>query len=312
MSKCELLAEKDSKVDGVTLFSKDGTCMKPTGVYLPPIHKATNKVNVVLWMHGFYVHNIRFLFQKDHTFVRQAVLDSKKDVVLIAPFLGYKDKDKSGAWVGEYGVGELGGHVGCQRYLEQVLQALADNQGISKIEVDNLILAGHSAGGGSVKTVSGALGTFDSKAKEFWGFDCLYGAASKWDVWVRGLSGAKVYFYFGDGTKPSDNADVLGVWKLGFGTTSDPIQASARVRNMFLAPALPGAEVDLVAFQTPEEIQKKARAANPYEIARAKLDPLLDDPKKYWPALLPQVKHHYQVASELLCPRLKQTAFLGK
>ncbi len=98
--------------------------------------------------------------------------------------------------------------------------------------------------------------------------------------------GMPLYFYFGKGTKPSDNADVLGFWKPVYGTPKSPIPLAGRMRGVYLAPALPGTELDMVAFQTTEEIQAKPKAGNRYEEIRRVVDPLLDKPDKYWPALI--------------------------
>ena len=85
--RCEL-REDSAVAPGLTLFSTGRTCMKPTGVYLPPRHfDAQTALNIVIWLHGYYVKDIKYLLQSDETRVRQQIIDSNKDVVLIAPFL---------------------------------------------------------------------------------------------------------------------------------------------------------------------------------------------------------------------------------
>lgn len=87
-----------------------------------------------------------------------------------------------------------------------------------------------------------------------------------------------------------------------------PIPAAGRLRNLFLAPALPGTELDMVAFQSTDEILAKAKAGNRYEEVRRIVDPLLDNPDKYWTTLVKEgLKGHYRVVSELLGPRIKQS-----
>jgi hypothetical protein len=67
--------------------------MKPTGVYLAPKHVSTkNAVDLVLWLHGWYVKDHKQLFHSDEAHLRDQVLNSGKDAVLIAPFLGQKSK----------------------------------------------------------------------------------------------------------------------------------------------------------------------------------------------------------------------------
>jgi hypothetical protein len=84
--------------------------------------------------------------------------------------------------------------------------------------------------------------------------------------------------------------------------------ASGSGFTVFLAPALRGTELDQVAFQSAEDIQRKAKPGNRYEAIRKKVDPLLDDPQKYWRTLMAEgLKDHYPVVSELLAPRIRQS-----
>ena len=89
---CELEEDDIGTFPGVTLFTKrDAHCIKPTAVYFPPKHAASSKkLDVVLWLHGFYVKDHKFLFRGDPARIREQVRDSGKDVVLIAPFLGFE------------------------------------------------------------------------------------------------------------------------------------------------------------------------------------------------------------------------------
>ena len=92
MVACELEQKDVNAFPGVTLFTKrQAPGMKPTAVYLPPKHAtAATKFDVVIWLHGFYVRDHEFLFRNDPARLREQVRDSGKDVVLIAPFLGYE------------------------------------------------------------------------------------------------------------------------------------------------------------------------------------------------------------------------------
>ena len=106
--------------------------------------------------------------------------------------------------------------------------------------------------------------------------------------------------------KPAFKGDVLGLWKPAYGTPKKPLQLGARLLNLYLAPALPGAELDMVAFQFSEDIQ--AKASNRYEEVRKQVDPLLDNPTQYWSTIIALgLKDHYPVVSELLGPRIRQS-----
>src|SRR5205814_2151929 len=139
--------------------------------------------------------------------------------------------------------------------------------------------------------------------RECWGFDCLYAAGQTWHEWAKGRGGIPLYFYFGDGTPPWEGGDVLGFWRRVYGTPRKPLLLGGRMLNVHLAPALPGTELDQVAFQLFEDIKAKATPGNRYEEVRLKVDPLLDDTDAYWTAILNAgLYEHYHVVSELLGP----------
>ncbi|WP_247767738.1 hypothetical protein [Bradyrhizobium sp. 172] len=126
MVACELEQKDANAFPGVTLFTKrQAPGMKPTAVYLPPKHPtAATKFDVVIWLHGFYVKNHEFLFQNDPARLREQVRDSGKDVVLIAPFLGY-EYAVGNTFAGNYSVSDLATANWGERYLEEILGALA-------------------------------------------------------------------------------------------------------------------------------------------------------------------------------------------
>lgn len=91
-----LTKEDSSKVGGLTLWGPD--CPRPTALFFARkelVDRAT--LDVVLWFHGFYVSGYREVFADFATAdpdknpdvrLRQSILDSGRDLVLIAPFLG--------------------------------------------------------------------------------------------------------------------------------------------------------------------------------------------------------------------------------
>ena len=211
---CTLKAYPIQTIPGLTLFSEpDNACLKPTAVYLPPKYMETKKkvLNVVLWLHGFYVKNHKFLFFNDAARVREQVLRSGKDVVLVAPFLGDEEVDKEGNFYGDYSVKDLGGGKWGERYLDGVLEALAKSQKPPfppAFDVKNLVIACHSGGGAGMRKLVGTLGKYRSKLQECWGFDCLYGAkaepddATFWYQFVSGKEGRPLYVVYGRSTAP--------------------------------------------------------------------------------------------------------------
>ena len=318
MSGLVLEKEKNNPMGGIVLISKGSGWKRPTGVFLPDPgivgdHRA---LTVLLWFHGYFVKDIPSLFYQEDTKILQAVLNSKRRLVVVAPHLGwFRTKEQS-----DYNASALGGGKACEQYLDQVLGALAKwyqaslidldlkSKPLPKFQIGDLYIAGHSGGGGGIRSSVASLGAYKEQLRECWGFDCLYGSGQTWHAWARTQARLPLYFYFGRGTKPSDHADVLGFWKLTYGTPKSPLSPAARMRNLYLAPALPGAELDRVAFQSSEDIKAKAQAGNRYEEIRKKVDPLLDDPAKYWPAIIKLgLKGHYQAVSELLGSRITQS-----
>jgi hypothetical protein len=217
---CELTKEDIDTFPGVTLFSKSGNCLKPTGVYIPPAHaESANTLNVVIWLHGFYVNDHRYLFHGDPAQPRRQVLDSGRDIVLIAPFLGHAYVDADGNVLGNYNVSDLGRAKWGESYLDGVLGGLARAQNpssASPLSIQNLFIACHSGGGSAMRKLVGTLGKYQSKLKECWGFDCLYQTtapddATFWYDRTSGKDGCPLYVYFGPSTiRQSVKLDLMG------------------------------------------------------------------------------------------------------
>ena len=316
MSKAALKQDKGNTFGGVVLTSTGDGWKRPTGVFLPdPTIVADRNLTVILWFHGHRVPDIPYLFYQEETKILQAVLASKKRVVLVAPHLGLKNTS-----VDKYNASVLGGGKACEQYLDQVLEALSDwylstlidldPKPTKKYEICELYIAGHSGGGTGIRSSVAALGGYREKLRECWGFDCLYAAGDVWYAWARSQGRMPLYFYFGRGTQPAAKGDVIGLWKRVYGTPRDPLPIGGRMLSVKLAPALPGAEMDTVAFQLHEDIKNKRVASNRYEEVRKEVDPLLDNPSKYWSTIIARgLKDHYPVVSEFLGPRIGQSIY---
>lgn len=223
MVACELEQKDANAFPGVTLFTKRlAPGMKPTAVYLPPKHaSAATKFDVVIWLHGFYVKDHEFLFHVDPARLREQVRDSGKDIVLIAPFLGYEYALGDG-FAGNYNVKDLAAPNWGERYLEEILGALAKFLGgsstsIPQLQIGKLILACHSGGGNAMRHLVGTLGRYQPKLTACWGFDCLYGIQAKpddatfWYQWLSGQNGCTLEIVYGPSTLPqSVKLDLIG------------------------------------------------------------------------------------------------------
>ena len=320
MSKIVLEKDENNPVGGVVLASRGGGGQRPTGVFLPDagVLGGPQALTVLLWFHGHFVKDIASLFYREETKLLQAVIDSERRIVLVAPHLGYyENKEKS-----SYIASALGGGKTSEHYLDQVLDAVSDwylstlvvgnaaSKTPPKFQIADLYVAGHSGGGVAIQSSVAALGKYKDALRGCWGFDCLYGSGESWNQWARAQPLIPLYFYFGKGTQPSNHGDVLGLWKRAYGTPKRPLQLGGRMLNLFLAPALPGTELDMVAFQFTEDIMAKSVPGNRYEEVRRKVDPLLDSPDDYWRTLKAEgLMGHYPVVSELLGPRIRQSIY---
>lgn len=238
MAACELERKDNDIFPGTTLFTKRlAPGMKPTAVYLPPTHHAeATKLDVVIWLHGFYVKDHEFLFLHDPAKLREQVRDSGKDVVLIAPFLGYEHAE-GGKFVGNYSVKDLAEETWGERYLNEILGALAKFLGagatsMPQLQIGKLIIACHSGGGNAMRNLVGSLGKHQSQLKACWGFDCLYGANAKpddatfWYQWLSGQDDRALEIVYGPSTLPqSVKLDLIG---RGLATTDGDRQQSQR------------------------------------------------------------------------------------
>jgi hypothetical protein len=211
---CELEEDDIGTFPGVTLFTKpDAHCIKPTAVYFPPKHAASSKkLDVVLWLHGFYVKDHKFLFRGDLARIREQVRDSGKDVVLIAPFLGF-EYAVGDSVAGNYDIKDLATPRWGERYLDQIIAAISQFQTPnvkppSLLQIGKLVIACHSGGGNGMRNLVGSLGKYQSSLTACWGFDCLYGASANpddatfWYQWLSGPNASALDIIYGPSTLP--------------------------------------------------------------------------------------------------------------
>jgi hypothetical protein len=320
--------EKSSSVSGHTLLSKKGTCKPETAVYIPqrlPSESKANVVNVILWMHGFYVNGYERIFppsdktktldENDDAALRESVLASKKDVILIAPYSGFvehntfKGRDDYYNKEAAFGAGKA-----TEQYLTDVLTSLnyfpktPPAKDAKSLDIANLYLVGHSGGGFGVLQAMKTLGKFETKLKECWGFDCIYE-----DGYLSAARKTPFYIYFGSGT----SGKSYDLWVNAYGTpkTQSSKQPKPVLKNMHLAPAFdkPGIENDRTAFESVEDLQKIDKPSTGFEQLRKELDKLLDDEEQYKKSLskggkfFANMKTHYHIAGDLLGPRIAQS-----
>jgi hypothetical protein len=232
-----------------------GEWRKPTGVYVPPgVDLAKGPVNVLLYLHGWYVKKMEDLFTTDASSVRNQVVASGKKVILIAPYLGSYDGTK-----GDYSTRDLTGNWG-ERFIFDALNALIpptpppsnlSRGGLSQVgrstpsfQLGNLVIAAHSGGGAGMRTLVGALGRFKANLTECWGFDCLYGAKIKpddatfWFDFVNGSDGCPLWVIFGPTTAQESVKLYLMKEGLATRTGARAVPQGAQVMSIEVEPGL--------------------------------------------------------------------------
>lgn len=256
----------DSTFPGRSVFW-EGDCSQPTSVYVPPQlvdmlgtriagkkkwdqdHNVKDAkyqldVNVVVWLHGWYVQDQRFLFDHDLARIREEVFKSGKSVILVAPFLGHGDLADHARYSAN--VATLKTTNWGQSYLTEILEDLPFMLGLgsaTSFTVQNLAIACHSGGGAAMLNLVDSVGKFGPQLRECWGFDCLYHVdvingkkvsdvvtdtddpASLWFKWVQGAGkGKRLFIAAGPGTIwQSIKLYLLGQGKVGIdGKLKDP------------------------------------------------------------------------------------------
>jgi hypothetical protein len=333
----------DSQVAGITLRSKKAPGTLETGIYLPPAHQSsTLGLNVVLWLHGFYVSDIKNLFNpkpKLEPLIRQSVLASGKDVVLIAPHMGYGDSDHP------LKPGELVNGTGGQSYLVDVLTGLGrylkarfgaagphgtvdidkhmrtnpnwlrEDPPLHRLDIQNLFVACHSGGGyGAMIPLVKTLGRFGAPIlKACWGFDCMYIDLSLWESFCQGQQNIDHYYYHGDGTKGPDSQKLIFEFtRAVYGAPNFP--KKDHLRRVHLATGFDGVEFDQVAFMSAEDVQKAPKPLpTVYGQMRELLDPLLGSSQgAYWAAFYGRkgpprrLWGHFEIPARLMQLRIER------
>jgi hypothetical protein len=238
-----LRPESPQKAPGQTYYSDPpagGGWLRSTGIHVPPqVDFRGGIVNVLIWLHGYYVKGIEQFFAGDSSQVREQVNAANRNVILIVPYLGDGEMDRKQS---TYDLSFIQGRWG-ETFLRQVLDALAvghmpdgyippwKRKDLSllgpaqasamapALRLGKLIIGCHSGGGQAMRALVGALGRYQANLAECWGFDCLYGAnaspddASFWYRWVRADDRRSLYVSFAASTA----AQSIKLYLLGQG-----------------------------------------------------------------------------------------------
>jgi extensin-like protein len=198
-----------------------------TGIFIPAGFRPRQQVDLILYFHGMKAPSgfptsatIAKLWSRQPFLLREAVNDSGKNVILVAPTLGPASQ-----------AGRLLSPGGFDWYVDQVMQALL-RRGVfqppnQQPQVGNIILSCHSAGGRVMRPLAIRTHRYSGKLRECWGFDCLYHPcdAEIWRQWAIGHTNVALYVYW-LGSTAVQSRDLQGA-----GSPPVPPPANVKVQH---------------------------------------------------------------------------------
>jgi hypothetical protein len=153
----------DSSVPGITNYPAialgNGAKNDETGLFATDKNKKTDKIDLVIFLHGQGQKNVIDYWKKEPFKLREEANRSTKGFFLAVPYLN--DPVAPGTLASDP-----------DSYITAVLKSIGDPDKAPTL--NNLILAAHSGGGGPMLQIAKGLKTFDSNLKACWGFDSMY------------------------------------------------------------------------------------------------------------------------------------------
>jgi hypothetical protein len=214
----------------------EGKAPPLTGIFIPSGYRHGADVDVILYLHGHKAGHYpdgssmaidRYWNERTRprAALREAVHESGKNVILVAPTLGPKSQAHTLARPG-----------GLDAYLTRVLRALASQpgwQGKSAPQLRHLVLAAHSGGGiWMLSLAKGSARAVAENLRECWGFDCFYHPdieVAGWPAWARRFPDKKLFAH--------DATDAIYKGKpIGPRTVAKRLRAKG-ISNLSLTPA---------------------------------------------------------------------------
>lgn len=136
-------------------------------------------VNVILYLHGHYVGGAKSFgeFRAHYTSSEmvQAVFAANKPLVLALPELG--ENADSSDWVSS-------SQKSFDSVIQDILDTVAKQAKVDKLELGTLVLAAHSGGGFVMRRIRDLNSAHLKNLKEVWMLDSLYDDAKRWVSWA--------------------------------------------------------------------------------------------------------------------------------
>jgi hypothetical protein len=207
-----------------------------TGIFIPEGYRFAVEVDVILYLHGHkaghYPKGAEMAIDRywnertsPRAALREAVHQSGKNVILVAPTLGPQSQAHTLAQAG-----------GLDDYLLRVIKALATQpgwQGRAAPRLRHLVLAAHSGGGiWMLSMANGRERAVTENLRECWGFDCFYHPGLEtagWPAWARKYPDKALFAY--------DATDAIFKGKpIGPRTVANVLRGK-RIANLLAIPA---------------------------------------------------------------------------
>jgi hypothetical protein len=207
-----------------------------SAVYFPPaVDRNSREIDVILYLHGFRTlapgerTSIWEYLKHKYWPLREHLAASGKAAVLIAPTLSPR---ADAARLVEPG--------GLDWYLDAALAATASywSSGVAPA-IRNIVLAGHSAAGVTMRKLARSGNRYAALIKEVWGFDSTYSVAGNadsngWAAWARAHPQSQLFIYYLRNPSPkSTQPQALKLRKLALRNVS-VIESNAK--NHFWVP----------------------------------------------------------------------------
>jgi len=174
-----------------------------TGIFIPEAAQPSRRIDIIVYLHGFLTNvcgrnktpghydQIDDYWKNPYFLLREGLCRTGRNFILVVPSLGPHAQ-----------AGALRTPGGFDRYMAAILAAIGKRGGATGAQtppdIGQIILAGHSAGGSTMRVIATGGDAYARKIRECWGFDCLYdgGDASAWAGWAKTSPDARLYVYY--------------------------------------------------------------------------------------------------------------------
>jgi hypothetical protein len=154
-------------------------------VWLQGHHPSVPSQSIDRYLSGAWIPYFRF---------REAINETGKNVVLIAPTLGAHSE-----------AGALVRPGGFDAWMDRVLASITNQAPMSgrTPQVRHLILACHSGGGSPMRIIARGTRKYAGNLRECWGFDCMYNwpDPTEWPDWARSNPDKRLFVYWASTTQ---------------------------------------------------------------------------------------------------------------